>query len=396
MQRLRDCEGYLPEMAERHMKGFELILDECLDRIASGESIADVLASYPEQASSLEPLLRAAEVTLDAGRFEPSNAGMERARQKLAAARIARAAHTQSMVKPSIVDRLRRLRLPASTIATIAVLALTAVLLLRPAMETGEIPFQPPAEEPAVVDDTPGIDTPAEPHETDVPDVAEVTDETAGNPAEEVPETAPLLVPPDSDGSFVFYVSDQPNDIGDFEQLMVTVSRIELKPRDGGQWVEIVPEPMSIDLVQLQGTRATELWRGNLPEGEYDAVFLSIGTIQGTLASSGEEADVVLPSDRLHIQSPFTIAEGEDVDYVFDITVHRNGNGYLISPQATESGVGREIERIQLSEDPLGHPGPQPGKSGDAPGQQDSDPPLADKPGPGPGQTPRTRTIKRA
>ena len=193
----------------------------------------------------------------------------------------------------------------------------------------------------------------------------------------------------------MFYVSDQPNDIGDFEQLLVTVSRIELKPRDGGQWVEIVPEPVSIDLVQLQGTLATELWRGNLPEGEYDTVFLSIDSIQGTLESSGEPADVKLPSDRLHVQSPFTATTSEELSYVFDITVHRNGSGYVVSPQATESGIGRDIEPVNTQKDAQGNADSPPGEQDDSnPGH--SAPPVADKPGPGPGQSPMARSVRRS
>jgi hypothetical protein len=40
-------------------KDLDVLLDNCIDRINEGELLEECLASYPEQARELEPLLRA-------------------------------------------------------------------------------------------------------------------------------------------------------------------------------------------------------------------------------------------------------------------------------------------------------------------------------------------------
>ena len=50
---------------------FEDILSECLDRVLGGEGIEECLASYPEQADELEPLLRVGLVASRASSVEP-------------------------------------------------------------------------------------------------------------------------------------------------------------------------------------------------------------------------------------------------------------------------------------------------------------------------------------
>jgi hypothetical protein len=53
------------------MNEFDEILDQCIDRVLSGESIKDCLASYPELAEELEPLLRMAQSVANAASVEP-------------------------------------------------------------------------------------------------------------------------------------------------------------------------------------------------------------------------------------------------------------------------------------------------------------------------------------
>jgi len=56
----------------RKSKEFDNILDECLERLlVKGETIEQCLASYPEQAAELEPLLRTALAAKDASAIEP-------------------------------------------------------------------------------------------------------------------------------------------------------------------------------------------------------------------------------------------------------------------------------------------------------------------------------------
>jgi len=59
---------------------FENILDDCLERLAKGESVEQCLGSYPEQAVQLEPLLRTAQVTREALAIMPRAEFKARAR----------------------------------------------------------------------------------------------------------------------------------------------------------------------------------------------------------------------------------------------------------------------------------------------------------------------------
>ena len=59
---------------------FENTLDDCLERLAKGESIEQCLESYPEQAVQLEPLLRTAQVTREASAILPRAEFKARAR----------------------------------------------------------------------------------------------------------------------------------------------------------------------------------------------------------------------------------------------------------------------------------------------------------------------------
>jgi hypothetical protein len=283
------------------------------------------------------------------------------------AARSARALEQQSRRRmPSLIERLFAQPLPAAAIASIAVIALSAVLLVRPALAPESAPWAPLEE------------------------TGETSDESAPDEhGQETPVGLPLATPPAmEEGNFAFYVSDEPNDIGDFESLIVTFKHIKLKPHDDDSpTVLLSPVQSTADLVALQGDRALELWRGDIPQLDYDVtVSLSIESIEGVLASSGETVEVTLPSGTLHLDSSFSIQEHEAVEFVFDITVHRTGGDgahtrYILSPQASESGVGRTIEPVQPQEKAKGTPEDKPGKGGgDAPNAAPS--PQEEKPGP--------------
>ena len=65
---------------------FENILDECLDRLASGETLEQCLQSYPEQAAQLEPLLQMAQAVTKASAILPRAEFKARARYEFRSA----------------------------------------------------------------------------------------------------------------------------------------------------------------------------------------------------------------------------------------------------------------------------------------------------------------------
>ncbi len=356
------------------MNEFDRALDDCLDRVARGETVAQCLALYPEHALRIEPLLRVSETARTAFAFEPSGQGVIRARARMDSARAARAFGQQSRRRmPSLIERLFARPLPAAAIASIAVIALTAILLVRPALGPDGMPSIPSSlppgttEQPGEAGQTPAESTPQ--------------DQQSGPTDTETPPITPAA---QEEGNFVFYISDEPNDIGDFESLIITIATIELKPQGDGPWVELTPAESTADLVQLQGDRAQELWRGDVPAGDYSTVFIRVESIEGILSSTGEEAEVKLPSDKLHVTCAFSIGREDTTGFVFDITVHRAGpdGRYILSPQASESGADQPIERVQPQENAKGDPAGSPGNGEDGAPHGNAVLPGVDPPGP--------------
>ncbi|MFQ5925486.1 MAG: hypothetical protein ACE5IE_05765, partial [Dehalococcoidia bacterium] len=67
-------------------KDLNALLDECIDRMNEGESLEECLASYPEQAEELRPLLQAIYNIRDACSPMPKATARSAARQRLDAA----------------------------------------------------------------------------------------------------------------------------------------------------------------------------------------------------------------------------------------------------------------------------------------------------------------------
>jgi len=65
---------------------FENILDDCLERLAKGETLEQCLQSYPEQAAQLEPLLQTAQIVRKASAIFPRSEFKARARYQFRSA----------------------------------------------------------------------------------------------------------------------------------------------------------------------------------------------------------------------------------------------------------------------------------------------------------------------
>ena len=212
-------------------------------------------------------------------------------------------------------------------------------------------------------------------------------------------------------------VTDQPNDIGDFESLVVTLEGIWVKsagtdegdetpdaeddgggtpdaeddstPEDetgtpadgtdsdeddedgededdednegaGREYIEF-EEPQEADLVELQNGETQLVDETELAVGEYEFLQLDVSGTTGVLAESGEEATVETPGNApLKFQQAFEIRSGETTHFVADFAPFRRGNGaYLIRPVAS----GTEV---RYGDDPDGTAESDDGEGGDA------------------------------
>jgi hypothetical protein len=157
----------------------------------------------------------------------------------------------------------------------------------------------------------------------------------------------------DGDGGTVnFYVSDERNAIDAFAHLNVTISKVGFqRGGESGEWIERDVDDATVDLTRLQGANATMLERFDLPNGTYTKVFVHVSEVNGTV--DGEQVNVKLPSDKLHVNQQFEIGAGDDVDFVFDITVVEAGKSgkFVIKPVVSESGTDVPIEDVDEKDD---------------------------------------------
>ena len=168
----------------------------------------------------------------------------------------------------------------------------------------------------------------------------------------------------DETGTVNFYVSDEKNAMDQFEHLNVTISEIGFKKAGGenvtngtdidaedGEWITHDANDTVVDLTELPGANATLLDAYDVPAGNYSTVFAHVSDVNGTL-TTGEQVNVKLPSDKLHLNTPVSVGPDESVDYVFDITVFEAGGSgkYILKPVVTESGTDVEIEERETGD----------------------------------------------
>ena len=286
---------------------FDKILDECIDRINRGESLEACLADHAEYVEQLEPLLQAMLQTKTAYSFVPSVNAKNMARQRFSTAleNLERKREVRQPLFPWLMGWSGAL----ATAAVVVIIALIGYFGLRPV-------FFPPGTIPQ-------------------PGPTPVAPSPQPGPAPIIPSPQP-----NPEGNFVFLISDDVNAIADFASFNVTISKIGLLPSgDTDQWLEFEPEVNEVDLTLVQGDKTQEIWRGNIPEGQYTKVFIYVSDVEGILASG--EATVKLPSGKLQISKPFEVTSGEVTNFIYDITVIKAGESgkYILKPQIAESGA---------------------------------------------------------
>ncbi|MFC2059279.1 DUF4382 domain-containing protein, partial [Chloroflexota bacterium] len=270
---------------------FNEILDECIDRINRGEGIDDCLASYPEYAQELEPLLKAMLLTTDACSLVPRASAKQEARRKFADA-LEESAQRREKARTPLSWGPGRAKAWAMA-AAVMVIALAGYFSVTQLMSPQAI-----------------------------------------------------IAQPDPTGNLAFLISDEANAIGDFESLDLTISKIGLNQQDG-KWVEFVPEMDQIDLTLLQGDLAQQVWRGDVPEGQYSSAVLYVDSTDGVLKDRSETENIKLPGDKLHLNIAFEVSDDTVTEFVYDVSVIPTGTGrYNLRPVVEESGTDRKIQKV--------------------------------------------------
>ena len=279
---------------------FDTILDKCIDRLNRGESLDKCLADYPEHKDQLEPLLKAMTETATAYLFVPSPEVKRNARLRFYS-------ELERRRQPSFWQRMVRPRLAWVSTASILILLVLSLVVLRTVLWPGL------------------VETP--PEDMQIPDLPSIT----------IPAAS-------ANGNFIFLVSGDVNAIADFSTVNVTIEKVWLLQNgEQEQWVEFIPQTKEFNLASLPGDTTQKLWQGNIPLGEYTRVVLFVKQVQGVLKATGETIDVKLPSNKLQLKLPFTVSADLVTSFTYDLTVVKTGNiqdggKYLLKPQAGESG----------------------------------------------------------
>ncbi len=276
------------------------ILDECIDRINSGEGSESCLADFPKYSEQLKPLLQAALQSKKAYNFVPSEETKSAAKQRFNAA-IERRLQTERE-KRSWFSRLlgKPLTWAALTAVTVAIVGIYF-----------------------------GVNQMVYP-------------------------ISPIVPVPNPEGNFVLLISDDVNAISDFNSVNVSISKVGLFSSENGGWLEFEPDVDEVDLTTVQGDKTQQIWRGDLPEGEYTKVFIYVSNVQGllkeALSENGQSVEIKLPGNKLHISETFQISEGSVTSFTYDLTVIATGNEksgikYILKPQASESGAESKAKK---------------------------------------------------
>lgn len=192
-------------------------------------------------------------------------------------------------------------------------------------------------------------------------------------------------------GSFELLVSDQPTAIDEFDSLEVTFSHARIFPKnksglDRGFERRDLSSP-TVDLTQVQGTKAMPVLTTELSAGTYQKVELHVEDInavssggedvpdedgnetptegeaaggdanddgdntddaEGGDADSGDSVDVRVPPGKLMITKPFNISASGETSFVFDIDIVKRGQagGYNLLPNIGESGVANQDVQV--------------------------------------------------
>jgi len=291
---------------------FEKILDDCIDRINQGESLESCLADYPDYAEQLLSSLQAMLTAKEAYSFVPSPS-IKRANKERFNAALENIVRKREERKQWFAWLQGWPRVGVS-VAVILIIAIVGYFGIKPALTPGESITQP----------DPGYVTP------------------------DLQPSPTLLVvspQPSPEGNFAFLISDDVNAIDDFESVIVSISKISLlKSGDSDQLVEFTPELSEVDLTQIKGDKTQEIWRGDIPEGEYTNITIEVSDVRGILKETGDEIEIKLPSQKLHISKHFIISADDLTTFTYDLTVvatgsEQSGIKYILKPQIDQSGA---------------------------------------------------------
>ena len=133
-------------------------------------------------------------------------------------------------------------------------------------------------------------------------------------------------------GVLILQITDAPPELK-ITKALINISNIEVHLIATG-WYTVVREEQTFDLIQLKNVKEV-LGNKTLPVGRYTQIRFNIDDAFVTI--DGIEYKLKIPSNNIHLISPFSINNNETTTLTIDIdvqeSVHRTGNGkYIMNP----------------------------------------------------------------
>ena len=244
-------------------KDFDEILDECIDRMNSGQSLEDCLKLYPKFAHELESHLKVASELQLQSTFVPSQAAKARGRERFFRARAELEQKRQESQLP-LLQRLFRQPKVWAPMATAFILAIVGYSLW-----TVFIPVSPPVAYAGILE-------------------VRVTDAPTHN----------------------------------VSAVNITVSNIEVHKTEGEtEWLSVIKGDKSFDLLKLRGVEEV-LGSKEIETGNYTQIRMDVKDVIVTI--DGEQQNAVLPSGKLKLLCSFEIERDKTTVLTLDFDANKS------------------------------------------------------------------------
>jgi len=141
-------------------------------------------------------------------------------------------------------------------------------------------------------------------------------------------------------GTLIIKLTDAPSDLNITEAL-ITMSNLQVhyagtnnENETYGEWITIVNESQTFDLIALQN--ATALFgNATLQAGWYTQIRLNVD--QALVTIDGVQYDLEIPSKKVKLIKPFQVIQNETLTLILDFDIHKSvhqtgSDKYILKP----------------------------------------------------------------
>jgi len=145
----------------------------------------------------------------------------------------------------------------------------------------------------------------------------------------------------DRTGNFQIYLKDQPIDIDNAEEILVTISEISIQKAEEG-FLTVWTGPEEYDLLKLRN-KEEKILEITLAEGTYTQIRLVV--TEGQIVIAGESHEMKIPSSEVKIPLVFNIIEGGEtiilLDFEAEYSIH------VVNAGQSEQYILRPVIRVE-------------------------------------------------